>query len=365
VTLSAERRQALLEVKLATLVRERWGTDVGAAGALSPGAPSPGAFPGGAALGGTGGNAAWVLVGEASARSLGGALAWALKRGASELHLLVDAGTATDGAVREGGVRESGDVAGVLARRATAFAMAITVWRVVGRELLAADPVAISPPPPLPPGVAAWADVLRAHGADPVVEHGVLTGEVLGLEVARVIVDAAGPHLEVGVGSQDRRAQLLLRPDRSPTEALAKAVVAVREWRSPGARPHPAATLAAERWLRAAVVAHPEMVGASYLAPVPPPLPRGDLRQPSPAPAAGSDRHDGPLLVVCSTGIDLDLVPSAADSAMLDGRPGLRVILAVPPGDDHAATHRLAAALRRPAEVVVVAAGWRAFAPVA
>jgi hypothetical protein len=360
VTLSAERRQALLEVKLATLVRERWGSEVGAAVAVSSGALSPGAFPGGAALGGTGGTAAWVLVGETSARSLGGALAWALKRGASELHLLVDAGTA-----RGGGVREGSDVAGVLARRATAFAMPITVWRVVGRQLLATDPVAISPPPPLPPGVAAWAEVLRAQGADPVVEHGVLTGEVLGLEVARVIVDAAGPHLEVGVGSQDRRAQLLLRPDRSPTEALAKAVVAVREWRSPLARPHPAATLAAERWLRAAVVARPEMVGASYLAPVPPPLPRGDLRQPSPAPAAGSDRHDRPLLVVCSTGIDLDVVPSAADSAMLDGRPGLRVIVAVPPGDDHVATHRLAAALRRPAEVVVVAAGWRAFAPVA
>jgi hypothetical protein len=211
----------------------------------------------------------------------------------------------------------------------------------------------------------AWADVLRVHGAEPVVEHGILTGEVLGLEVARVVVDGAGAHLEVGVGSQDRRAQLLLRPDRPATEALAQAVAAVREWRAPGARPHPAATLAAERWLRAAVVARPDLVGAAHLAPVPPPLPRGDLRQPSPTSAAGVDGDDHPVLVVCSTGIDLDLVPTAADTRLADGRPGVRLILAVPPGDDYPITRRLAGALRHPGQVVTVPAEWRTFAPVA
>jgi hypothetical protein len=333
-----------MQMKLAALVRDRWG------GAAGGGEGAGASYPGGAALRAGADGPAWVLAGESSVRTLGGALAWALRRGAKELHLLVEA---------------PAEVSGALSRRAGAFALPISVWRVEGRDLRPAAPAPLSPPPPLPPGVAAWADVLRAHGADPVVEHGILTGEVLGLEVARVVVDASGPHLEVGVGSQDRRAQLLLRPDRPAEDALAHAVMAVREWRAPGARPHPAATLAAERWLRAAVVARPDIVEAAHLAPVPPPLPRGDLRQPSPAPAAGVDRDDRPVLVVCSTGIDLDLVPTAADARMADGRHGVRVILAVPPGDDHPVTRELAAALREPAQVRTVPAEWRTLAPVA
>jgi hypothetical protein len=340
VSLSTERHQALLQLKLAALVREQWGPVDGLGGG----------FPGGAALVAADGATVWALPGQASTRTLGGVLAWALRRSPSELHLLVDS---------------DHEVAGVLARRSAAFALPITIWRVQGRDLVKADPAAIFPSPALPTGVAAWADVLRAHGAEPVVEHGILTGEVLGLEVARVVVDGTGSHLEVGVGRQDRRAQRLLRPDQAPEEALARAVAAVREWRAPGARPHPAATLAAERWLRTAVVAHPELVDAALLAPVPPPLPRTDLRQPSPAPASGLDRDDRPVLVVCSTGIDLDLVPTAADARLADGRDSVRLILAVPPGDDHPVTRELAEALRIPAQVVVVPPDWQAFAPVA
>ncbi len=340
MSLSVERRQALLQLKLGALVRERWGVTDGAAGV----------FPGGAALLGDGGATAWVLAADATVRTLGGALAWTVRRGAGALHILVDTDEAT---------------AGVLARRAAAFSLAITVWRVIDGDLVAADPVPLAPFAPLPAGAAAFAEMLRAHGADPVVEHGVLTGEVLGLEVARVVMAGGVAHLEVGVGRQDRRAQRLLRPDRPVTEALAAAVIAVREWRTPHGPPHPASTLAAERWLRAAVVARPDLVGVAHLAPVPPPLPRGDLRQPSPAPAAGVDRDDRPVLVVCSTGIDLDALPTAVDARLADGRPGVRLIVVVPPGDDHPITRDLAGALREPARVVTVPAEWRTFAPVA
>jgi hypothetical protein len=347
VSLSDGRRQALLEVKLRALIHGQW------PGAADPAAPVA-AFPGGAALLGepsvAPGPTAWVLAGEPSVRSLGGALAWARRRGAGAVHLLVD----TDE-----------DTAGVLARRAGEFAVPITVWRVAGRDLSRTEPTPLPNPPLLPAGAAAWADVLWAHGADPVVEHGLLTGEILGLEVARIVVAAGGAHLEVGVGSQDRRAQLLLRPDRDPVAALDDAVAAVREWRSAAAAPHPAGALASERWLRAVLVIRPDLVGAAHLAPVPPPLPRGDLRLPSPAPAAGVDLDDQPLLVVCSTGIDLDLVPTAADARLADGRDGVRLVLAVPPGDDHPVNRDMAAALRRPAELVTVPAGWKAFAPVA
>jgi hypothetical protein len=337
VSLSAERRQALLQVKLAALVRERWGQ----ADSISD------AFPGGAALISADGVTAWVLAGGATTRSLGGPLAWTLRGGATELHLLVDADHETSG---------------VLTRRATAFCLPITVWRVDGRSLVRGESAPIFPPPPSPAGVTAFADLLRAHGAEPVVEHGVLTGEVLGLEMARVVIDQGGPRLEVGIGGQDRRAQLLLRPDRPVAEALAAAVAAVREWRTPATGTHPASTLASERWLRAALIARPDVVGAAHLAPVAPVVPRCDLRQPSPAPAAGVDRDDRPVLVVCSTGVDLDLVPAAADARMADGRDGVRLILALPPGDDYPVTRELAAALRQPAEIVTVPSDWRSLA---
>jgi hypothetical protein len=288
-----------------------------------------------------------VLTGDGSSRTLGMALAWAVRRGVTDLHLLVES---------------DHEHVGVLARRAAAFALAITVWRVAGRDLLATAATPPSSFQPLPAEAAAFAAVLREHGAEVVVEHGILTGEVLGLEVARVIVDGASARLEVGVGHHDREAQHMLRPDWPPEAALADAVAAVRRWRRADAPRHLANILAGERWLRVAVTAHPDIVGAAYLAPIPPPLPRGDLRQPAAAPAAGVDTCDRPMLVVCSTGIDLDLVPSAADARLADGRAGVRLVLALPTVDDYPITRDLAAVLREPAQIVTVPADWRTLA---
>jgi hypothetical protein len=288
---------------------------------------------------------AWVLVADADHRVLGGALAWASRAGCTTLHLLVET---TD------------EVTGLLARRAALFASPITVWRVNDRQMTEAVPSPLSPPPALPPEIVRFADLLRAHGADPVVEFGVLSADVLGLEVARVVGDARAPRLEVGVGSHDREAGRLLFPDRPAEQALSEAVALVRRMRTATAPPHLANTLAKERWLRAVLVARPELVGAAHLAPVPPPVPRRDLRRPHPAPAAGVDLNDRPIVVVCSTGIDLNLVPAAADAWLADGRDGCRMIIAVPPGDDHPVTRDLAAALREPAAVVTVPADWNA-----
>jgi hypothetical protein len=63
--------------------------------------------------------------------------------------------------------------------------------------------------------------------------------------------------------------------------------------------------------------------------------------------------------VVCSVGVDTALVPLATDARLADGR-NPRLVLAVPEGDDHPVTRRLAAALVEPAEVVTVPADWRA-----
>jgi len=338
-------REALLRVKLNALVRSQWGAAVVEAGPEA-------SFPGGAAIAPAApGGAAYVVVDGATYRSLGGVLAWALRHeaGAVNLFLLPDA---------------SEETASLLARRAGAFALPVAVWRLEPPNLRPAVAAGFSPPPPLPAAAAPMAEILRRAGVEPVVEFGVLTGEVLGLEVARVVVDAAGARLEVGVGSQDREAHRGLEPNRGPDLQLAEVVALIRRLRTPEATAHLANSLAGERWLRAVVVARPELVGAAWLAPVPPALPRGDLRTSTAAMAAGVDRAGRPVLVATSTGIDLDLVPAAADARRAGGKDlaGARLILAVPPADDHPGPGSWPALLTDPAEVVTVPADWKGLA---
>ena len=106
----------------------------------------------------------------------------------------------------------------------------------VGRRAATLHPVE---PEPLPAGAAAarparssWRPRIVGAGADVVVEHGVVTGEVLGLEVARVVEHDGGVRLEVGVGRHDREAFALLHGEVPTAEALAAVVGAVRT------RPH-------------------------------------------------------------------------------------------------------------------------------
>jgi hypothetical protein len=200
----------------------------------------------------------------------------------------------------------------------------------------------------------AYRDILRAHGAEPVLEHGVLRGEVLGLEVARVV----DGHLQVGVGRHDRLARAEMRPDEDIGEALDEAVGAVRARRRLGEPRHPANTLARGRWLRSVVCARPELVGARDLVPVEPPLPWFDLPEAGAAPALGTSSPGArPLVVVCSVGVDLDLVPTAADSRLIHC-PGAELAIVVPEGDDVPVTRALAAMLANPADVRVVRNKW-------
>ncbi|MEY2477851.1 MAG: hypothetical protein QOG87_3166 [Actinomycetota bacterium] len=297
-----------------------------------------GTFPGGATL--REGDRGWVLAKEEPDRALGRAMAWARGNEIADLHLVVN------------------DAAGALARRAAAFTHPPTVWRSTGDDVVRTEAEPLRPPEPLPPELEPYVEVVRAAGADPVVEHGVLIGEVLGLEVVRIVADETGIDVQVGVGKHDREAQRLVHGDRSPIDALADAVASVRERRTPGAPAHPANQLAAERWLRRVVIAEPGIVGARRLEAVAPARLRDDLRVPNPAPAAGEDTDGAPVLVVCSTGIDLALVPSAVDDRLLDGREP-RLVLVLPEGDDHPVTRDLASALREPAEIVTVERDWK------
>ncbi len=324
-------------------MRHQWG-----AATIEAGSPAP--FPNGAGLAPAApGGTAYLLIDDAHHRSLGGALAWALRHQAGEVHLIANPASRPD---------TRPDVAAVLARRAQTFTLPVTVWLAEPPSLREVAPAGYFPPPALPSEAAGFAEVLRTAGVDPVVEFGVLTGEFLGLEVAKVI----DGRLEVGVGNQDRAFHRDLEPNRLARDVLAEVVALIRRFRVPGGSAHLANSLAVERWLRHVLIRRPDLVGAAFLAPLPPAVPRVDLRTTTAAMAAGVDFEGKPLVVAASAGIDLDVVAAAADARQAHGLGDARLIVALPQPDDHPRTRQLAALLRDPAEVVIVPPDWKSLA---
>jgi hypothetical protein len=331
--LDPERRASLLAAKLAALVARQWpGTADDADEVARP-------FPGGATR--QRGDAAWILVDEHPERSLGPVLAWSRQHGVTDLHLLVE------------------EHAGLLARRAGLFRSPPTVWAAEEVELRAAGPAPVDDPVVPTPAARAASALLAESGLDVVTEHGDITGELRGLEVARVVTDPDGSaRVEVGVGHHDREAFAMLHPERPAADALRDVIDTVAAHRRPGAPSHPLNRLASERWLRARVIAEPDLVGATELYPVEPILPRPGVKTSRPASAVGVDAAGRPVVAVASTGIDLDLVPTAAD-VRLAYAPDARLVLVLPERDAHPVTHALAGQLVDPAELVAVPGDWR------
>lgn len=330
-----EQRARLRQVKLAALVRDRDAAAAAGATPLVVGAD-------GAALATSG--TVEVLTEDPGPSALAAALVVAARAGADRLVLYVD------------------DLAGDVARWASLFALEVEVREVRGATSVVAEPTppAVEPEPADDPTLRR---LIEEAGADVVVEHGVVTGEVLGLEVARLVVWPAelggdgAVHLEAGVGRFDRDATAAMHGEEAPTTALARAVGTVRDHRFPGAPTHPLSLLARERWLRVALMAAPATVGAAVLEPVATTLARSSVREASPAAAVGVDTHGRPLLVVCSVGAALSLVPVAADTREARA-PGARLVLAVPQRDRLPVLDRLAGMLRAPAEVHGVPVPW-------
>lgn len=327
-------RSSLLGAKLRSLVIQRWGAtprdDV--------------AFPGGAAL--VSGDEAWLLIDADSRKAFGPAMVWAARRGAATVHLLVD------------------DGAEVLARRATCFVDPPTIWRVDGTAVVPADaaPAVIARPAPPAPDLAA---LLVDADLEVVVEDGIVRGEINGLEVARIVhgttstgVEIADPVLEVGVGLADREMTAMLHGALPPVDQLARVAEIVRGHRRAGAQRHPLNQLAPERWLRAALMAAPDRLGLTRMTPLAPAVPRPNLRDTAVAFAQGEGADGERVVVACSVGIDLDLVPSAADTR-LGVDPAARLLLVTPERDAHPVTTELARRLVHPAELVTVDDGWR------
>ena len=297
-------KQKLNAVKLAALVG-----DFGVAVPLVVGD-----FGGGAA--GMSAGDAWVFVdtpvGTHAGAQLGAALAWALRRMATRLFVLTD-----DAAV-----------AALMARRALAFRLPITAFVVDGRSLV---PVAAAPLPIAAVASAqhlAFIETIDAGGADPVVEHDVVAGEVFGLEVCRVItdLDTNQARLEVGIGAHDRETFQLLHAHRPIVEALRSVVELVAAVRHETAVAHPLNRLAQERALRARLIADPGLIGATTMRATSPPIPRANVKDS--VPAVGVALVDGrEHVVVCSCGVNLELIPFAVDARQSLGIESLIVAL--------------------------------------
>jgi hypothetical protein len=265
----------------------------------------------------------------------------------TELHVVAEEGT------------------GMLARRAAAFSVAPRIWHLEGRALQPARAQPLPPepdPPELTAPLRAALEAARSEGAEVVAEHGVISVEVLGLEVARVEAGPDGPELSIGVGRHDREARRTVHAGlpgnaRDPVGDLRGVVSQVQARRWGGGPSHPANQLAPERWLRALLVRRPELVGAASLVPVSPPVQRSNLRSRAVAPAVGTDGGGDRMAVVCSTGVDPELVPAAVDVRV--GAGPCRLVLVVPERDDQPVTRRLVGMLSNPAEIRTVPSDWR------
>lgn len=314
--LDASRRAQLNLAKLKVLATSAGATEL-----------TPLGFPGGAAASDDQ-STLWVFGETSGAATLGGALAVALK-GDVPPRLVV--------------ITDAADDAGVIARRATYFASPTRI------DAASVDGTALAfcaPKTPDSGEKGAQNDFEVPDGVDVVVEHGVTSFEVKGLEIGRVI----DGEVVVGVGKHDREGHVMAG-SRATLEDIAARVRKERRYDMPGGA---MTSYSRERWLRSIVVADPGRFGLPALTPVQPPLPRADLRDNGIAPAVG----DG-VLVACSVGVDLDLVPSAADARAMHA-PDAELVLLVPEVDALPTTHRLAAALKAPARIITVPADWPA-----
>jgi hypothetical protein len=284
-----ERRSRLLSLKLRALVRDHLGL------ASDPEGSSE-LFGLGAAF--VGADATWVLIDGDSSRALGPVLAWT-SRFNNPVHLLVEQDS------------------GVVARRAQFFSSAITVWHIDDRALTPAEPASHLPEGSAKPEHLAMMDLISSSGADALVEHGVVVGEVRGLEMCRVVDDSytGESRLEVGMGVNDREAFLMVHGELPKEEALRNVIEAVAVHREPDAMVHPFNQFGAERMHRWRALQNPQSVGFARLSPADPPVRRTNLKDPVPCVAIGETTEGNPAVAVFVHGIDLDLVPFAVDAA--------------------------------------------------
>lgn len=326
MSMDADRRVGLARVKLQSLVQRAFPHVTAAAQPFNAG------------VGLVQGNQAFVSVVADAPSVMAATLAWGEHAGASELHVIVDEPDA------------------VLALQAAGLDPSPTLWQADGVELVAMRAPDRNPDVDPPASALAQVPVLEEAGCDVVIEHGVVIGEVLGVEVARVVIEADGAAtVRVGVGLYDQEAHAVMYADAAIADRLAQVRSEVVAHRRRGAGTHPLNLVARERWLRSILVGAPGLIGLDSLEPVASLTPRTGIREERPAAARGRRGADT-VLVVCATGIDLDLVPEAA--AHLGLRRADEVQLILPARDQHPVIERMAAHLAAPATLASVDTPW-------
>jgi hypothetical protein len=246
--------------------------------------------------------------------------------------------------------------ADLIARRAQLFDIDIRVWLVADKKVTIAEPAAVLAASQVPQSHEQFADLIAQSGAEVVREHGVLSGEAMGLEVCRVVVDENDntPRLEIGVGAHDRETFQMLHGKVATLESLVKVVDIVRGHRKSGVEHHPLNRLAAERLLRHRVVVDPQLVAASSMEVVEPPVKRLNVKDAVPCCAVGVSEQGQPLVVVCTAVVDVDVVAFAAD-ARVRIAPDAQLVIATHTNNVTPSLAKLAKSLRNPARFVEVA----------
>lgn len=289
----SDRRSRLLSLKLRALVREHLQLPADPAGTSET-------FALGASF--ITADAVWVLVDGDASRSLGPVLAWT-SRFNLPVHVVVETHS------------------GLLARRAQFFTTAITVWHADEKILLPAVPEPHSPAALPKDSHLSFVELITSVGADAVVEHGIVVGEVRGLEMCRVVDDIATgeARLEVGMGVNDREAFAMVHGELPTEQAMRNVIEAVAVHREFGANAHPFNQFGAERFHRWRALQNPALIGFSSLTPTDPPLPRTNLKDAVPCAAVGVTTHGDSSAAVFVNGVDLDVVPCAIDVASAAG----------------------------------------------
>ena len=294
----------------------------------------------GSAVGVVSKNIAWVLLTSRHEFGLGPAMIWALRNGATSLNVFTE--------------HNAGD----LARRASFFNFDIDVYEIAS-DLTVIPVLSLSSALSMKEISAAdesFADFIRSSGAEITREHGVLAGEVCGLEVCRVVHDdidtaVVESRLEIGVGTHDRETFQLLHGRTATIESLRKVVEEVASKRIIGANPHPLNQLGRERLLRHLICASPHLVDAISLQTIAPPMPRANLKDQVPCCAVGISLSGQSLVAVFSIGIDPDVISFGADARqVIDTQAEL--IFVSPQRDIVPAIAQLAELLFNPARFV-------------
>lgn len=285
----AERRSRLLSLKLSALIGQQLGVDASSYAAETCGLGSAVISE----------DAVWILVEGDASRSLGPAIAWSSKY-SRPLHLVVE------------------NHSEVLARRASGITLPVSVWQIEDTRM---RPAVTQPHPEkvsAPVSHIEFISLIADAGAEPLEEWGVVTGEVRGLEICRVVDDSLTgvARVEVGIGVHDRETFALVHQDRSIEESIASVVEIVGVHRVVGAPFHPYNHMAPERFARWRAMRAPSTLGFASLTPVDPPERRTNVKDSVPCVALGEDASGISTAVVFVHGIDLDVVPFAVDAAM-------------------------------------------------